>query len=92
MGDLVIRNLDEATARKLRRRAARHGRSVEDEVREILRKELPDAAAVPTPETSEEFYTELRKIVEPVGGIELEPFPDQPIPAPPNFGPRGPRR
>ncbi|MBM3530507.1 MAG: plasmid stabilization protein, partial [Alphaproteobacteria bacterium] len=37
MASLTIRRLDEALKRRLRLRAARHGRSVEDEVRTILR-------------------------------------------------------
>jgi phosphopantothenoylcysteine decarboxylase/phosphopantothenate--cysteine ligase len=37
MASLTVRQLDEGTKRRLRLRAARHGRSVEDEVRNILR-------------------------------------------------------
>src|SRR5665811_2060036 len=37
MASLTIRKLDEALKKQLRLRAARHGRSVEDEVRTILR-------------------------------------------------------
>jgi antitoxin FitA len=37
MGQLVVRNLDDVVKARLRRRAARHGRSMEEEVREILR-------------------------------------------------------
>lgn len=37
---LHVRNLDEETVAKLKRRAARHGRSVEAEHREILRQAL----------------------------------------------------
>jgi plasmid stability protein len=37
MGSLTIRNLDDALKRRLRLRAAGHGRSMEEEVREILR-------------------------------------------------------
>lgn len=36
MGQLVVRNLDDAVKERLRRRAARRGRSMEEEVREIL--------------------------------------------------------
>ena len=49
MAQLVVRNLDDEVKRRLRERAARRGRSMEEEVREILR-----AAAVqddaPSPE------------------------------------------
>jgi len=37
---ITIRNLDEAVEQKLREQAARHGRSLEAEVREILTREL----------------------------------------------------
>ena len=37
MAQLVVRNLDDDVKRRLRERAARHGRSMEEEVREILR-------------------------------------------------------
>ena len=38
MASLTVRQLDEALKQQLRLRAARNGRSVEDEVRTILRK------------------------------------------------------
>jgi plasmid stability protein len=37
MAELVVRNLENAVKAKLQRRAKRHGRSMEEEVREILR-------------------------------------------------------
>lgn len=37
MAQLVVRNLEDDIKAKLQRRARRHGRSTEDEVREILR-------------------------------------------------------
>jgi len=37
MGQLVVRNLENSVKTKLQRRAKRHGRSMEEEVREILR-------------------------------------------------------
>lgn len=37
MAQLVVRNLEEAVKSRLRRRAARRGRSMEEEVRDILR-------------------------------------------------------
>jgi len=52
LASLTIRRLDEALKRRLRLRAARHGRSVEDEVRTILREAAqggaePDEPAAP---------------------------------------------
>ncbi|MCB8954724.1 MAG: plasmid stabilization protein [Ardenticatenales bacterium] len=40
MSSLTIRNVDEATKRRLRIRAARHGVSMEEEVRRILKEAL----------------------------------------------------
>jgi len=37
MAQLVVRNLENAVKVRLQRRAKRHGRSMEEEVREILR-------------------------------------------------------
>jgi plasmid stability protein len=36
MAQLIVRNLDPTVKEKLRSRAARHGRSMEEEVRDIL--------------------------------------------------------
>ena len=44
MASLTVRQLDDKLKKLLRLRAARHGRSMEDEVRVIL-KEAADAAA-----------------------------------------------
>lgn len=36
MAQVLVRNLDETTVERLRRRAAAHGRSLEQELREVL--------------------------------------------------------
>jgi plasmid stability protein len=41
-GQILIRNIDAAMKRKLRRRAERHGHSMEQEVRDILQNALKD--------------------------------------------------
>ncbi len=64
MATLTIRQVDERTHAGLRGRAAKHGRSVEAEVRAILR------AAVEVPE--ENFLVSLRAAVTQVGGVDLE--------------------
>jgi phosphopantothenoylcysteine decarboxylase / phosphopantothenate---cysteine ligase len=46
MASLTVRQLDEALKKRLRLRAARNGRSVEDEVRTILRSAATDADSV----------------------------------------------
>ena len=48
MASLTVRQLDEALKKQLRLRAARHGRSVEDEVRTILREAAGETDAGPT--------------------------------------------
>lgn len=49
MAQLVVRNLDDDVKAKLQKRARRHGRSTEEEVREILRTavRLEDAPVLP---------------------------------------------
>jgi plasmid stability protein len=37
MAQLLVRNIDDSVKSRLRRRAARHGHSMEEEVRDILR-------------------------------------------------------
>ena len=49
MGQLVVRRLDDDVKLKLQRRARLHGRSTEEEVREILRTAVRDEGAVPAP-------------------------------------------
>lgn len=74
MSTLTIRQLDERTHARLRLRAAKHGRSLEAEVRAILN------AAVNVPEHN--FLLSLRDVVADVGGLDLElpPRTDQPRP------------
>jgi len=47
MASLTVRQLDEALKQQLRLRAARNGRSVEDEVRNILRNAAAEVEAIP---------------------------------------------
>lgn len=49
MATLTVRNIDEATKRLLRQRAARHDRSMEEEVRQILRAAVSPSAAASKP-------------------------------------------
>ena len=66
MGTLTIRQLDEQTHARLRGRAAKHGRSVEAEVRAIL------DAAVGRPE--ENILLNLHAKMSEVGGVDLTPL------------------
>jgi plasmid stability protein len=67
MATLTIRQLDERTKAKLRVRAARHGRSMEQEAREILR-----SALVKEDRSGASLFEAIRKRIEPLGGVELE--------------------
>jgi plasmid stability protein len=46
MASLSVRNLDDDLLARLKRRAARHGRSAEAEVRDILRQTLSSEADI----------------------------------------------
>jgi plasmid stability protein len=74
MASITIRNLEEATKRKLRIRAAMHGRSMEQEAREILKNALRQK-----PRTGADLVKAIRQRFAPLGGVELEPFPREPI-------------
>lgn len=74
MAALTIRGLDEQTHARLRVEAARHGRSMEAEVRAILRERF----ATPAPERG--LGTRIHERFAALGGIDLElpPRTDQP--------------
>jgi len=67
MASITIRKLPENTKRRLRIRAARNGRSMEQEARELLEASLaqPDAEPVNIGEA-------IRRIFAPLGGVELK--------------------
>lgn len=67
MPTLTIRQLDERTKARLRVRAAHHGRSMEEEAREILRSALRDSSAV-----KGNLAEAIRRRFAPFGGLELE--------------------
>ena len=80
MATITVRNLEEGLKQRLRIRAAEHGKSMEEEVRDILR-----AALKQQPATGEDLFRAIRARVEPLGGIELELPPREPIREPPSF-------
>lgn len=49
MAQLLVRNLDDHVKSELQRRARKHGRSTEEEVREILTVAVKERAASPRP-------------------------------------------
>ncbi len=81
MATLTIRQLDESVKAKLRVRAAEHGKSMEEEAREILRNALAPAVGG----TGADLVSRVRRIVEPFGGFELELPERLPAREPPTF-------
>ena len=67
MASMTIRNMDDDLKKLLRLRAARHGRSMEEEARSILR-----SALQAEPLSGKSLVDSIREMVEPYGGIELE--------------------
>lgn len=66
MAAVSIRNLDERVRERLRMRAARHGRSMEAEIRAILEE------AVREPGDSEDLFSALLDRFGDVGGVDLD--------------------
>ena len=69
MATLTIRNLDDAVRDRLRQRAAEHGHSMEEEVRQILRQVVKPAD---TATTSEGLGSRIHSHFAQLGGAELE--------------------
>ncbi|HET7370235.1 MAG TPA: plasmid stabilization protein [Gammaproteobacteria bacterium] len=80
MTSITIRNLDENLKARLRIRAARHGRSMEDETRDILRTTLAAEHAPPV-----HLAASIRQRFAALGGVELPPIPREPPREPPDF-------
>ena len=74
MASITIRQLPENTKRKLRIRAAQHGRSMEQEAREILKSVLKEQEKPP-----KNLAEAIRRRFAPLGGVELEIPPRGPI-------------
>ena len=87
MATLTIRNLDDETKQALRFRAARHGVSMEQEARLILKKTvLSDGESRFQPGSGESWYQSIRKLVEPHGGFDIEiPPRNKTMREPPTF-------
>lgn len=67
MASMTIRDIDDTLKARLRVRAAKHGRSMEDEVRDILR-----AALSAQPARAKSLVDSIRARIEPLGGVDLE--------------------
>lgn len=80
MGVMTIRNIDDATKRRLRLRAAMHGRSMEDEARDILRSALSTEIQRPR-----NLGQAIRERFGELGGVDLPEMPRDSIRQPVNF-------
>lgn len=69
MASLTIRNLDDATKARLRLQAARHGRSMEEEARTILRDAVSDGSRSPS---EKGLGSRIQAHFAQLGGVELE--------------------
>jgi plasmid stability protein len=77
MASITIRNLDDTLKRRLRIRAAEHGRSMEEEAREILR------LVVGEPAPPANIAAAIRARVAAFGGADIELPPREPMREPP---------
>jgi len=80
VASITIRNLDDTLKSRLRVQAAVHGRSMEDEARDILRSALNRE---PTRRGS--LAASIRAKFAPLGGVELPVVVREPMRAPPSF-------
>ncbi|WP_250451889.1 plasmid stability protein [Caballeronia sp. ATUFL_M2_KS44] len=66
MAAMIINDIDAQLEARLRHQAAMHGRSMEDEARDILR-----AALSTDPVQGKSLVESIRRRIEPLGGVEL---------------------
>lgn len=81
MASITIRNLDEFLKSRLRIRAAHRHRSMEEEVRHILKTVLNDE-----PAPAKNLAAAIQKRLRPLGGVNLEIPPREPVRSPPKIG------
>jgi plasmid stability protein len=82
MASITIRNLDDDIKHRLRVRAAEHGRSMEEEARDILRRVMGDVAP------PRNLAASIRGRVASSGGAEIELPVREPMREPPSFSKR----
>ena len=80
MASITIRNLESNVKDRLRLRAARHGRSMEEEARDILRAALAERAPSPA-----NLFEAIRRRIDSLGGVELGIPARGPLREPPRF-------
>jgi len=80
MASMTIRGIDDRLKARLRVQAAQHGRSMEDEARDILRTALSTERS-----RTGNLVNSIRARIEPLGGVELEIAPREGMREPMNF-------
>ena len=80
MASMTIRNLDDDIKQRLRVQAAEHGRSMEEEALAILRMALTEPAPLAN------LALAIRARFAPLGGVELDIPPREPMREPSRFG------
>ena len=80
MASITVRNLEEGLKRRLRIRAAENGRSMEQEARDILRAALDQERS-----TGKDLASAIRARFAPLGGVELDLPPREPMRGPPRL-------
>ncbi len=80
MASITIRNLDDALKSRLRIQAAVHGRSMEDEARDILRSSLNRELQAP-----KNLGTAINALFKPLGGFDMPEVPREPMREPLTF-------
>lgn len=82
MASITIRNLDDTIKQQLRIRAAEHGRSMEEEARDILRVAVGEGRA------TRNLAAAIRERMKVAGPVDLELPQREPMRAPPTFDPQ----
>ena len=80
MASITIRNLDNSLKSRLRIQAAVHGRSMEDEARDILRSSLNQE-----PQGQKNLGSAINALFKPLGGFDMPDVPREPMREPPTF-------
>ena len=80
MARVTVHNLDEGLKRRLRIRAAKHGKSVEQEARDILRAALDHESPQGT-----DLASTIRARFAPLGGVDLDLPSREPVRQPPDY-------
>ncbi len=80
MARVTVHNLDEGLKRRLRIRAAKHGKSVEQEARDISRAALDHESPQGT-----DLASTIRARFAPLGGVDLDLPSREPVRQPPDY-------